>query len=93
MAYTSAAPSDVTIRGQEAVRWYQSSAIGHRGFCGICGSAVFFRFDGSERVFMSAGCFDPGVLAPLRSHHFVADKADYYEITDTLPQFEGAPHP
>jgi hypothetical protein len=76
--------------GDEHVRRWESSPGFFRCFCGRCGSVV--PGDGFEgRVFVPAGNFDddPGVR-PL-AHIFVASKAPWYEIRDSLPQFETYP--
>src|SRR5262249_16482183 len=33
------------VAGDEALRWYRSSAGARRGFCGTCGSMLFFEGD------------------------------------------------
>lgn len=41
---------EVAVDGAEP-RWYRSSALARRGFCGTCGTQLFFAFDAdaSER--------------------------------------------
>lgn len=83
MAATSAHRDAVKISG--AVTWYRSSEAARRGFCGICGSNLFW--DGSgENLSIFAGTLDgdPGIR--LAGHIYCADKGTYYEIEDGLPQ-------
>jgi hypothetical protein len=85
-SYTSAEWSQVTLRGEKHLKWYQSSARARRGFCRVCGSSLFWEPFGEGRVSISAGCLDkPTGLRTVR-HIFVADKGDFYEITDGLEQ-------
>lgn len=85
-AYVSLPQDAVAIAAGDALAWYQSSAVGRRGFCRTCGSSLFWRGEGSQEIEIAAGCLDqPTGLRTLR-HAFVASKADYYEITDDLPQ-------
>jgi hypothetical protein len=85
-SYTSAEWSQVTLRGDKHLKWYQSSARARRGFCRVCGSSLFWEPVGEGRISISAGCLDkPTGLRTVR-HIFVADKGDFYEITDGLEQ-------
>ena len=85
-SYTSAEWSDVTVRGDKHLKWYKSSARARRGFCRVCGSSLFWEPIGEGRVSIAAGCLDkPTGLRTVR-HVFVADKGDFYDITDGLEQ-------
>lgn len=68
------------------VRWYDSSDIAERGFCPTCGSALFYRPKGGDHVAIALGAFDSPTGLTLERHIFTADKADYYEIGDSLPR-------
>ena len=78
------------------VEWQSRSSLaefvtpggGHRGFCTSCGSSLYFR-DAEGGFSVEAGAVDGPTGASLDSHIFVADKGDYYRITDGLPQFQG----
>ena len=85
-AATAAPDEAVAIAGEENVRWFQSSAVARRGFCGECGSALFWKRQGSDQLSISAGSFDAPTGLTLERHIYCADKGDYYEITDDLPQ-------
>ncbi|MGD1888181.1 MAG: GFA family protein [Cohaesibacteraceae bacterium] len=79
------AKADLTFERQETLRWYRSSQFAKRGFCGACGSFLFWD-DGSEDMSLNIGSLDQPTGLSLASHIFVADKGDYYRITDGLPQ-------
>ena len=66
----------------------RSSAEARRGFCGTCGSNLFWDGGGASLSIM-AGTFDPPTGLAMAGHVFVADKPDWYEIADELPQAEG----
>ncbi|MFV0300268.1 MAG: GFA family protein [Paracoccus sp. (in: a-proteobacteria)] len=68
------------------VRWFRSSPKVRRGFCGTCGSVLFWQPDGREALSVSAGALDNPTGLELVRHIHVADKGDYYEIADGLPQ-------
>lgn len=76
----------LTIEGAEAIRWYQASEKVRRGFCGTCGSFLFWEPLSTEWTGVSLGLFDAPTGARLTRHIFVADKGDYYDIADGLPQ-------
>ena len=80
-------PDDrLTITGEDHVRWFQSSAKVKRGFCGTCGSALFWKPIHQPRTAVAMGAFDKPTDTHLEMHIFVGDKGDYYDIADGLPQ-------
>jgi len=88
--YVAAPAERFRLSGREHVVRWESSPGFFRTFCGRCGSVVP-EPSSDERIFMAAGNFeeDPGVR-PL-AHLFVASKAPWFEITDSLPQFDAYP--
>jgi hypothetical protein len=76
----------VTLRGADKVTWYQSSAKARRGFCSVCGSSLFFEAIHKDLFGIAMGAFDTPTDTRLHIHIFVAEKGDYYDITDGLPQ-------
>ena len=81
--------SALNVRGEEKLSWFHSSERIRRGFCATCGSFLFWEPIGRERVAVAMGAFDKPTGTQLGKHIFVADKGDYYEIADGLPQDEG----
>lgn len=59
-----------------------------RGFCASCGSFLFWDPVRKDVIAVAMGAFDKPTDAKLAMHIFVADKGDYYEIADGLPQNE-----
>ncbi|MGR6468639.1 GFA family protein [Rhizobium sp. PAMB 3182] len=76
----------LTVEGEENVTWYQSSVKVRRGFCSVCGSSLFFDPPHRDWIAIAMGAFDGPTGTHLEMHIFVADKGDYYEIADGLPQ-------
>lgn len=87
VAATSASREAIRISGD--ITWYVSSDTARRGFCGTCGSNLFWDGAGVN-MSIFAGTLDKAPELHLVGHIFCADKGDYYEIDDDLPQFEGA---
>jgi hypothetical protein len=88
-AYTSAARAEVSLEDAGTLRWYATSARGRRGFCGACGSSLFFEPAGEDRLAIVAGTLDQPSGLEVIGHEYVADKADYDRIDDDLPAFPG----
>lgn len=77
-------PKSMTIEGTP--KWYRASDFARRGFCGDCGSSLFWQRDGSDIIDVAAGALDSPTGLRLQGHIFTADKGDYYQIADGLPQ-------
>jgi hypothetical protein len=87
VAATQSRDADIEIEGREALVWYGASDVARRGFCGTCGSLLFWKHHDLDSVSIMAGAFDKPSGLHGQSHIFVADKGDYYSIDDGLPQF------
>jgi len=85
-ASTDVAKTDLSIEGEDHVTWFASSEKVKRGFCAICGSTLFFKPNFHDWIGVSMGAFDGPTGAKLALHIFVAQKGDYYGISDGLPQ-------
>lgn len=83
VAATSVARDDIEIAG--AVTWFASSPQARRGFCGTCGSNLFWDGPGSH-LSIFAGTLDGPTGLALAGHIFCADKGDYYSLSDDLPR-------
>ena len=84
-AATSAADADLTIEGSDNITWYEASNDAKRGFCKTCGSALFWKANGHDHTSIMAGTLDDDAGIKLVENIFVADKGDYYEISDDVP--------
>ena len=83
--------SALNVEGEESLAWYRSSEKVRRGFCTACGSSLFFDPLDREKhdwIGVAMGAFDQPTNASMALHIFVAEKGDYYEIADGLPQNE-----
>jgi len=87
-ASTDVSRSALTIHGVENVSWYRSSEKVRRGFCSQCGSSLFWDPLGKDIISIAMGAFDLPTGTRMEMHIFVADKGDYYDIEDGLPQHQ-----
>jgi hypothetical protein len=85
---TNVPRSGLSVSGQDNITWYQSSPKVRRGFCSRCGSSLFWDPSGKDWISIAMGAIDAPTGTHLEKHIFVAEKGDYYEITDGLPQNE-----
>ncbi len=68
------------------VRWYEASPTAQRGFCPVCGCWLFWKAKDEDGTAFSLGAIDGPTGLRLQKHIFVADKGDYYDIADGVPQ-------
>lgn len=76
------------LSGAEALNWYAASAHAERGFCGVCGSSLFWKPSDGTRISVLAGALEPPTGLSVSAHIYVGSKSDYYDIADDAPQYE-----
>ena len=76
----------LTLEGAANLTWFQASDKVRRGFCATCGSFLIWEPLGGDSIALAMGAFDAPTDTHLKEHIFVADKGDYYDIADGLPQ-------
>ena len=76
--------SALTVTGRPT--WFASSDKVRRGFCGTCGSFLFWDPLAGDKTAVAMGAFDAPTGTRLALHIFTAEKGDYYDIMDGLPQ-------
>jgi len=86
-AATNVGNANLEIEGGENVGWYRASDAAGRGFCRICGSALFWKADDANYTSIMAGAFDGPTGLKIACHIYCADKGDYYELDDGVPQY------
>jgi hypothetical protein len=73
--------------GEHSVRWFASSAPAQRGFCGECGSSLFFR---SERwpgeIHVCLSSFRDPIDRRPEAHVFYGSHVDWLQLADDLPR-------
>jgi hypothetical protein len=93
-ASTAAHKPDLVLTEQRGLRWIdspRSEAQARRGFCGECGSSLFWDPPRRQTISISAGTLDDDSGLQVVSHWFVSQAGGYYEIPDDgLPHHEGS---
>ena len=84
-AYTAAPKNALRLVETRGLRWYASSTIARRGFCGECGGSLFWEPVAKDYVAIAAGTLDAptGLATTLQIH--VDSAGDYYEIDARIP--------
>ncbi|MDO6545405.1 GFA family protein [Photobacterium sanguinicancri] len=91
LASAEVSRASLLIEGEANLSWYHSSEKVRRGFCSQCGSSLFFDPLDKEKhhwIGIALGSFDKPTGTNLGQHIYVAEKGDYYDINDDLPQNE-----
>jgi hypothetical protein len=78
-----------TRSGESLLTFYESSPGEHKGFCSVCGSSLYTKFDANPEVLgFPLGTLDTDPQVKATRHVFVGSKAPWFDITDGLPQIE-----
>jgi hypothetical protein len=81
-AYTAAKRSEFRLTAPDGLAWYVMSDTVRRGFCGACGSSLFWDEDGVEYMSICAGTLDAPTGIESKAHIYVGSKGDYYALPD-----------
>ena len=91
-AYTSIKFGNLVFVEKRGLKWFRSitdeTPNVQRGFCGECGSSLFWHPKDQERIAVAAGSLDDPANLQTIGHVWISQKCDFYEIYDDLPQFE-----
>ena len=82
--------SAVEFAGEEHVVRYRSSPWAERGFCGRCGSNLFFHYLPAGSYGLLAGLFPDDALEPLAEEIFIDEKPAYYAFAGEAEKLIGA---
>ena len=85
---TQVEDQNLLLTRSDTLRWFRSSDWAERGFCGQCGSSLFWRMDGEGMTSIASGTLDLPTGLTTQKHICVADKGDYYAIEAGPEQLE-----
>lgn len=86
--HTKARKVNITLTKTDGLGWYKTSDVARRGFCRECGSGLFWEPFDLDATGIIASTLDGPTGLKTMGHIYVAEKSDFYQITDNLPQFE-----
>ena len=80
------------LKGEHLITAYESSPGTYRTFCGRCGSRLITSFAAHpEHYGLPLGGLDDDPGVKPTNHVYVADKAPWFDITDSLPRCPQGP--
>ena len=80
------------VAGCEILKGYESSPNKHRYFCAACGSPAYSHAEKTRHIVsVRCGTLDTPPTARPSMHLWVAQKAEWHEICDALPQVPQSP--
>jgi hypothetical protein len=80
---------DVVIEGADSVAIFESSQWAERGFCGRCGTHLFYRLKGNAHYALPVGLFDD-LQWTLEEQIFIDEKPPYYDFANVTQNKTGA---
>ena len=81
----------VRLLAEAALVWHESSEWAERGFCGRCGTSLFWRLKGAPSdwiVNLHALGDDHGLT--IHEHIWTDQKPAFYDFSDTTPRLTEA---
>ena len=78
----TACPTEALHMEGDTLQWFASSPQAERGFCGRCGSNLFWRRTGSSSTSIWAGSIDGPTGLHIAQQMFTHSKGDYYTLPD-----------
>ena len=69
---------------------YKSSDWAERGFCGTCGSNLFYYLSGDGQYIINAGTLDDQSGLEMTSQVFIDDKPEFYDFANKTRMMTGA---
>ena len=89
LAATAARLRDFKILADGELRWFEASPDARRGFCGRCGSTLFWAGKGKDYLSIAAGSLDDASGLKFAWHIHTSDKGAYYQVEPGVPHSAG----
>jgi len=79
--------SDFKLSGEHMLSSFESSTGKNRYFCSNCGTQVYAKRENTQHVILRLGSLDVDPSSHEKAHIWVSQKASWYSINQSLPQF------
>jgi hypothetical protein len=83
--YTTVDRAALKLAEATGLKWFRLSADARRGFCGDCGSVLFWDAPARDTISVTAGCLDTPTELVLDVQIYTEDKGDYYALDPAIP--------
>lgn len=81
MMHATSVPDDrFRLTEQRGLKWFRASQTARRGFCGECGSPLFWKPDKGDYTSFTAGSIDGDTGLTFEGHIYCDFKGDYYQV-------------
>ena len=88
-AYAAVDRAGFALTEQRGLKWWSAAPNVRRGFCGECGSSLFWDAPDRETISIAAGTLDGETGLRVIAHWYVSQAGDYYELpSDGLPRHD-----
>lgn len=81
-AWTAVDRPGFRLAEQRGLKWHAVNPTVKRGFCGECGSSLFWDETGEAKLGVCAGTIDAPTGLVSKAHIYVGSKGDYYELPE-----------
>ena len=81
-AYAAVDHAGFRVTEARGLKWFQMSAVVRRGFCGECGSSLFWDEVGAAKFGICVGTLDAPTHLTPKAHIYLGSKGDYYEVPE-----------
>ena len=81
--------ADIKLIGEEFVKTFSSSEWAERGFCGECGTHLFYRIKANGQVVVPVGLLDTAKKMTMDHQIFVEERPDYYSFSQKTKEMTG----
>jgi hypothetical protein len=85
VAATATRKANLRLLNDDTLKWYSVKPGMRRGFCGACGSSLFFEAMSGERISIAAGTLDQPQGLKIAAHIYAGEAGDYYRIDAGVP--------
>lgn len=85
-AATAVDKANLEITSEADLTWYSASDFAQRGFCGTCGSALFWKPAAAPHIAILAGSLDDPSVLHAAYHICTKNRPAFYDLADGLPQ-------
>lgn len=82
---TAVRQGDISIHDEGSLKWYQSSPNVRRGFCGTCGSGLFYDREDMPHLGVMAGSLEEPTGLRLSARILMKYAADYSVLGEAVP--------
>lgn len=81
--------TEVSFTGEDTISVFDSSEWAERGFCGKCGTHLFYRLKQNQQYYMPVGLFEDDSKFLFDHQVFIDEKPKYYKFSNKTNDMTG----